>query len=117
MAFARFREVGLLKRDPMPEYAAAISAGVWEGACRLDLNYHEDKDAEVDFNYVMTEGNAIVEVQGSGEEATFTEEQMTEMLQLGKKGISELVTAQRELISGFDPTSDADLLERIASRR
>jgi ribonuclease PH len=66
----------------------------------LDLAYVEDKDAEVDFNVVMTGRGQFVEVQGTGEEATFTSEEFVEMLDLAKKGASELIAAQRKILAG-----------------
>jgi len=65
----------------------------------LDLNYLEDKDASVDMNLVMTANGQFVEVQGSGEEQTFSETELAAMLALGKKGIGELIAAQRVAIS------------------
>lgn len=115
MAFQRFIEAGVLKKSPMNQLASAISAGVWEGECVLDLNYPEDRDASVDFNYAMTEKLELIEVQGSGEEAVFTEEQMNEMLQLGKKGAQEIAQHQRQILEDFDPGNDSELLDRIAS--
>ena len=97
----------------MRQLAAAVSAGVWKEGCCLDLNYHEYKDAAVDFNYAMTEDLRLIEVQGTGEEATFTEEEMAEMLRLGKKGIGELIAAQREALGRFDPTANLEILTRI----
>jgi ribonuclease PH len=65
----------------------------------VDLNYEEDKAAAVDFNLVATENGDIVEIQGSGEEATFTEAQLDEMLALGRKAIGDLITAQRVVLA------------------
>ncbi len=65
----------------------------------LDLNYEEDKAVTVDFNLVATEDGEFVEVQGSGEEATFSNEQLTEMLALGRKGIAQLIEAQRAVLA------------------
>ena len=83
----------------------------------LDLAYLEDRDASVDFNFVMTEDLEFVELQGSGEEAVFTEDQMLTMLQLGKKGAAEICAIQRETLNSFDPSSDAELLDRIKKGR
>ena len=77
---------------------AAVSAGVLDGTPVLDLNYAEDKAVTVDFNLVATEDGEFVEVQGSGEEATFSNEQLSEMLALGRKGIAELIAAQRAVL-------------------
>jgi ribonuclease PH len=74
---------------------AAISVGVVEGRPLLDLDYSEDVEAEVDMNVVMTGGGRFVEVQGTGEESTFTEEELSQMLALAKRGIAELREAQR----------------------
>jgi ribonuclease PH len=80
---------------------AAVSAGVLDGTPVLDLNYAEDKAVTVDFNLVATEDGEFVEVQGSGEEATFSNEQLSEMLALGRKGIAELIAAQRAVLAGL----------------
>jgi ribonuclease PH len=92
---------GLLARSPIKKLIAAVSVGVVNGEALLDLNYVEDKDAAVDMNLVMTEDGQFVELQGSGEEQTFSESELTAMLALGKKGIAELIRAQRAAI----PTS------------
>lgn len=117
MAFQRFLTAKKWESSPMNGLAAAISAGVWQDSCVLDLNYHEDKDATVDFNYAMTADLDLIEVQGSGEEATFSEEQMLEMLQLGKKGVAELVEKQKDALSRFDPTANVEILARIGEMK
>ncbi len=116
MAFQRFIAVGKMKKSAMTQLAAAISAGVWENDCRLDLNYHEDKDASVDFNYAMTENLEMIEVQGSGEEATFSEAQMLEMLNLSKKGVGEICKLQRETLEAFNPGDNEDVMNRIMDK-
>jgi ribonuclease PH len=65
----------------------------------LDLNYEEDKLVTVDFNLVATEDGEFVEVQGSGEEATFAASQLDEMLALGRKGVAALIAAQRAVLA------------------
>jgi len=87
-----------LKALPIRKLVAAVSAGVLDGRPVLDLNYEEDKAVTVDFNLVATEDGEFVELQGSGEEATFSQDQLTEMLTLGRKGIAELVEAQRAAV-------------------
>jgi ribonuclease PH len=84
---------------PIKNLVAAVSAGVWNGSAIVDLNYEEDKAVTVDFNLVATEDGDFVEVQGAGEEATFTQSQMDEMLLLGRKGISDLISAQRAVLA------------------
>jgi ribonuclease PH len=78
---------------------AAVSAGVLDGRAIVDLNYEEDKLVTVDFNLVATEDGEFVEVQGSGEEATFAQGQLEAMLALSRKGIAELVAAQRAVLA------------------
>ena len=86
---------------PIRKLVAAVSAGVLNGESVLDLNYEEDKGVTVDFNLVATEDGEFVELQGSGEEATFSGEQLAEMLTLGRKGIAELIAAQRAVLASL----------------
>ena len=78
-------ERGLLKKSPIRKLLAAVSVGVVNGQPLLDLDYLEDKDATVDMNLVMTEDGQFVEVQGSGEEQTFSEAELTAMLGLRRE--------------------------------
>jgi ribonuclease PH len=84
---------------PIKKLVAAVSAGVLDGNTIVDLNYEEDKAVTVDFNLVATEDGEFVEVQGSGEEATFAHAQLEEMLTLARKGISDLIAAQRAVLA------------------
>ena len=84
-----------LGASPLRDHVAAISVGVYRGAAVLDLDYLEDFDCDTDMNVVMTGSGGFVEVQGTAEGDAFTQEQMNSMLALAKKGILELVTAQR----------------------
>ncbi len=84
---------------PVRKLVAAVSAGVLDGKTIVDLNYEEDKLVTVDFNLVATEDGEFVEVQGSGEEATFAQSQLDEMLALGLKGIAQLIAAQRAVLA------------------
>ncbi len=88
-----------LDTSPMRKLVAAVSAGILADQAVLDLNYEEDKLVTVDFNLVATEDGDFVEVQGSGEEATFAQSQLDEMLALGRKGIGELIGAQRTVLA------------------
>jgi ribonuclease PH len=65
----------------------------------VDLNYEEDKGVTVDFNLVATEDGEFVEIQGSGEESTFAQSQLDEMLTLSRKGIAQLIAAQRAVLA------------------
>jgi ribonuclease PH len=85
---------GLVKQMPVKNYVAAVSVGVAAGVPVLDLNYVEDKDASVDMNVVMTDVGRFVEVQGAGEESTFGDEELAQLLALARKGIGELIAAQ-----------------------
>ncbi|MDP9100160.1 MAG: ribonuclease PH [Verrucomicrobiota bacterium] len=87
--------------SPVRKLVAAVSAGVLGGMTVVDLNYEEDKAVTVDFNLVATEDGEFVEMQGSGEEATFSSDELAEMLVLGKKGIGELIAAQRAVLASL----------------
>jgi ribonuclease PH len=84
---------------PIKKLVAAVSAGILDGNAIVDLNYEEDKAVTVDFNLVATEDGDFVEVQGSGEEATFAQSQLNEMLTLARKGIADLIAAQRAVLA------------------
>ena len=84
--------------SPFGQLVAAVSVGVVEGEVRLDLAYAEDKDAGVDSNIVMVEPAEFVEVQGTGEHATFTRGQLETMLDSAERGITELFGAQRRVL-------------------
>jgi ribonuclease PH len=88
-----------LDLPPVRKLVAAVSAGIVDGNAIVDLNYEEDKLVTVDFNLVATEDSEFVEVQGSGEEATFAQSQLDEMLVLARKGIAELIAAQRAVLA------------------
>ncbi len=81
---------------PIEDFVAAVSAGIVEGKLLLDLVYEEDAKASVDMNIVMTGKGRLVEIQGSGEEASFSKEEMNKLLALGEKGIKELLKLQKE---------------------
>ena len=82
---------------------AAISVGLLEDVELLDLEYVEDKDAEVDMNLVMTGAGQFVEVQGSGEESTFSRSQLDRLLKLGKVGIDAITEQQRKSLGSTWP--------------
>jgi ribonuclease PH len=89
---------GELAENPFNEAVAAVSVGVYQDTAVLDLNYPEDKDATVDANIVMTGTGKFVEVQSSGEEATFTREQLDALLDLAANGITEINELQNAAI-------------------
>jgi ribonuclease PH len=84
---------------PIKKLVAAVSAGILDGQAIVDLNYEEDKAVTVDFNLVATEDADFVEVQGSGEEATFAQNELDQMMTLARKGISDLIAAQRAILA------------------
>ena len=92
-----------IAESPVKKLLAAVSAGICDGVALLDLDYEEDKMATVDLNLVATEDDALVEVQGAGEEATFSHEQLLEMLSLGRRGIADLIAAQRTVLAAEFP--------------
>lgn len=79
---------------PLRESVAAISVGIVDSKPTLDLNYEQDFAAAVDMNVVMTGSNQFIEIQGTGEEATFSEEELAQLIGLAKKGVSELTKIQ-----------------------
>ncbi|MEK9773271.1 MAG: ribonuclease PH [Opitutae bacterium] len=90
---------GKLAEDPIRDHLAAISVGIYKDKCVLDLDYPEDRDASVDANVVMTGSGEFVEVQSSGEEATYSRAQLDELLGLAEKGIGELIDLQKSKLS------------------
>ena len=92
-------ERGEIKRSPLRQLVAAVSVGMVGGRPVLDLDYVEDKDAAVDFNVVLTEDGRFVEVQGAGEEATFSQEEFEALVALGKTGVAEIIGLQRAALS------------------
>ena len=89
---------GVLSRNPIKDYVAAISIGLVEGETLLDLEYAEDSQADVDMNLVMTGSQKIVEIQGTAEKKPFTKEQQDEMLDLGWRGVQSLISIQKEIV-------------------
>ncbi len=85
-----------LEKMPIQSYIAATSVGIINDEPRLDLDYDEDSQAKVDMNIVMTCEGKYVEIQGTGEESPFNEEELAVLLQLGKQGINQLIGFQKE---------------------
>jgi len=99
MAVQGLSRRGLLSAEALPkEPIAAISVGVVDGECRLDLAYEEDHVAEVDMNVVMTESGKLIEIQGTAEKAPFSRRQLDELLDLATSGIRELCAVQRQVL-------------------
>jgi len=88
-----------VKTNPMKHMIAAVSVGIFKGTPVLDLDYPEDSVAETDMNIVMNEENGFIEIQGTAEGATFTQQELSEMMTLGQQGIKEIIEAQRSALA------------------
>ncbi|MCL6639375.1 MAG: ribonuclease PH [Firmicutes bacterium] len=97
-ALHKLKTQGLIGKIPVTDFIAAISVGRLKGELILDLCYEEDSAAEVDMNIVMTGAGRFVEVQGTGEEATFTREEMDGLVTLAGDGIRKLIAYQKEIL-------------------
>ena len=95
LAINKLLESGKIEENPIKENIAAVSVGIVNEEFVLDLDYELDSNADVDMNIVMTESGKFVEVQGTGEEYTFTEEQLAGMISLAKAGIKTLIEKQK----------------------
>ncbi|AZV50645.1 MULTISPECIES: ribonuclease PH [Bacillus] len=104
IAVGKLLKAGTIKTNPLTDYLAAISVGIdKERGILLDLNYDEDSAAEVDMNVIMTGSGRFVELQGTGEEATFSREDLNGLLGLAEKGIQELIDKQKEVLGDSLP--------------
>ncbi|HWL25435.1 MAG TPA: ribonuclease PH [Ureibacillus sp.] len=98
-AIAKLHEMKSFSKFPVTDFLAATSVGfIEEIGAVLDLDYIEDSSANVDMNLVMTGSGRFVEIQGTGEESTFSRDDLNTLLSLGEKGISELITLQKEVL-------------------
>jgi ribonuclease PH len=88
-----------LAENPILNAVAGVSVGIVSNRPLLDLCYTEDVVATVDMNLVMNSADEFIELQGTGEEATFTESQLADLLALGKSGIRELLAAQKKALA------------------
>lgn len=99
IAIRKLVKFGTLKKSPILDFVAATSVGIVDGIPMLDLCYQEDSQAEVDMNVVMTGDGKFIEVQATAEKAAFDDAQLGTLLGLGRRGIQELIEAQRALES------------------
>jgi len=95
LAVKKLLEFGRLKRNPLRDQVAATSVGIVEGSALLDLCYEEDSQAQVDVNVVLTGAGEFVELQATGEKATFDDERLAALIGLARRGLVELFAAQR----------------------
>jgi ribonuclease PH len=90
---------GLLSEDPLIDFVAAVSVGIYKGQPVLDLDYPEDSSADSDLNLVMAEGSKLIEIQGTAEEAPFSRAELNALLDLGESGIAQLISAQKAALA------------------
>ena len=90
---------GLINENPVTDNMAAVSCGIVEGECRLDLEYVEDSAAQADANFVLTETGGVIEVQASAEDTPFTAAEMAELMRLAGLGIGELCKLQKAALT------------------
>ncbi len=98
LACNRMVERGILNKNPVRKYAAAISVGIIDEICMLDLNYGEDSRAIVDMNVIMDEDGSIIEIQGTGEERPFTRSEFNKLLTLATSGVKKLIALQKKAL-------------------
>ncbi|PRO64931.1 ribonuclease PH [Alkalicoccus urumqiensis] len=116
LAVSRMLEAKKITENPLSGFLAAVSVGVnADGEVLLDLDYNEDSTADVDMNVVMQSGGKLVEVQGTGEEATFTRQELNEMLDLAEEGIETLFALQKETLGAFGEKLDAARKEETSN--
>jgi ribonuclease PH len=99
LAVQKLLDAKKIAENPLVDSVAAVSVGVFQGRELLDLAYVEDKDAEVDFNIVMTGRGQFVEVQGAGEEATFSYQQLQSLVALAQTGLKDLASLQSAFLA------------------
>ena len=97
-AFSFMQSKGWIEQSPLRAMVAAISVGVYQGETILDLDYPEDSNAETDMNVVMTEHGKFIEIQGTAEEAPFSQQELSSMLALAETGIADLIAAQKKAL-------------------
>lgn len=98
LALQKLKEMKKIKENPIKEFVAAVSCDIYGGEAILDVDYLEDSNSQVDMNFVMTESGKIVEIQGTAEGDPFDEAQFNQLLQLGKKGIAEIIKKQKQAL-------------------
>ena len=87
----------IIRENPIKSYLAAISCGIYKNICMVDFDYHEDSNSDVDLNFVINNNNELIEIQGTGEQKTFSKEKLDEMFDLASGGIKEIITKMKEI--------------------
>ncbi|SNR33670.1 ribonuclease PH [Paracoccus sediminis] len=98
LAVNKLLKAGAITSDPVMDHVAAVSCGIYAGQPLLDLDYAEDSEAGTDGNFVLTGAGRLIEVQMSAEGATFSRDQMGQLLDLAEGGMAELVAAQKAAV-------------------
>lgn len=98
-ALSFMRAKGMIKANPLKHMIAAISVGVYKGEAITDLEYLEDSDAETDMNVIMTETGKFIEVQGTAEGEPFSYDELTDLLELAKHSIREIIDLQKQALA------------------
>lgn len=98
LALSRLVKEGKLPQNPIREFVAAVSCDIYNGEAILDVDYDEDSNSQVDMNFVMTESGKIVEIQGTAEGEPFDEKEFHQLMELGKKGIKQIIAKQKETL-------------------
>jgi ribonuclease PH len=98
LACQKLLEQGKIKSMPITNFIAAVSCGIFQGEPVLDLDYLEDSNAGTDANFVMTEKNTLIEVQGTAEEGAFTPDELMKLMALAQKGTRELIEKQKQVL-------------------
>ena len=100
IACRKLVEAGVIEKNPVKNYVAAISAGIVEDTPLLDLCYEEDSHAMVDLNCIMNDRGELIEIQGTGEGRGFTVEEQRTLVDLCQDGIRQLIEKQKEILGG-----------------
>ena len=108
-AFGKLAESAGWSQFPVTDFLGSVSVGIVNGVAVLDLNYQEDSQARVDMNVVMTGSGQYVEVQGTGEEAPFSRDEMNQMLALAEQGIAGIIEVQKQALGEWASKIGANL--------
>lgn len=98
IALRKMVNEGKIKKNPICDYVAAVSAGICNGVPCLDLDYLEDSSADVDANFVLTEKGLIIEIQGTAEGVPFSKDDYNKLMSYAQDGVNELIKIQKEAI-------------------
>jgi len=98
-AIRTMSEQSLIERNPLIGLVASVSVGIYQGVAVLDLDYQEDSNAETDMNVVMNDAGQFIEVQGTAEGHPFSGQELDSMLELARKGVTQLITEQQQALA------------------